>query len=282
MPDQEMDAEVLTPNAPPEVDEATLAEARQMGWQPLEKFRGDPAKWTDAKTYVERGKEIMPLLRANNARLLGELSTVKEQLQAANTAIEQLREVSAEITKERVKAVRKELQAGIRTAREEGNVEEEDALTDKLAELRAAEKETPARAAPQASGAPAVDPAFTRWAAKEENSWFGQDQRRTALAMGIARELREDPANKDLVGLPFYERVAEEVEATLNPKPQRADRVEGSRGSGNGSGGAKSYDALPADAKKVCDRQASQFVGKGFKDLAAWRAHYTSIYFGDQ
>lgn len=276
-------AEGGAPASTPEVDQAILSEARQMGWQPLEKYKGDPEKWVDATTYVSRGREIMPLLRANNAKLLGELSTVREQLKSANDAIEQLRVASAEITAERVKAVKKELLASIRTAREEGNVEQEDELTEKLSELRTAEKAQPAKPVP--SNEPAVDPAFTAWMAKEENSWFGRDRRRTSLAMGIAQELRSDHANDGLVGQAFYERIAEEVEATLNPKPPKADRVEGSRGGGAGGGGnGKSYSSLPAEAKAVCDRQASSFVGEGksFKDLAAWRNHYTKIYYGDQ
>lgn len=281
-----MSEEVVEGGAPAatDVDPAVVAEARQMGWQPQERYKGDPEKWVDAATYVSRGREVMPLLRANNAKLLGELSTVREQLKSATEAIEQLRVASAEITAERVKAVRKELLASIRTAREEGDVEQEDQLTEKLSELRVAEKAQPVKSAP--SNEPAIDPAFTVWAAKEENSWFGRDQRRTSLAMGIARELRSDPANAGLVGQAFYERIAEEVETTLNPRPVRADRVEGSKGGGGGggAGNGKSYSSLPADAKAVCDRQASRFVGEGksFKDVAAWRSHYAKIYYGDQ
>lgn len=267
-----------------EVTPALLQEARQLGWVPQEEFRGDKARWVDAETFVQRGHEIMPLLKANNSRLLEELNSTREQLRQASDAIAQLQTASAEITKERVTAVRKELMAGIRTAREEGDVEKEDQLTDKLAELRAAEKAPVVKPVP-APEAPLIDPAFTTWAASPENSWFGRDKRKTALAMAVAEELRSDPSNKMLVGLPFYDRVAREVEIVLNPPPPpRSDRVEGSRGGAGGSGGSKSgYNALPADAKLICDRQASQFVGKpGFKDEAAWRSYYAKVYFGDQ
>lgn len=264
---------------------AVLAEARQLGWVPREEFRGDPARWTDAETFVQRGHEVMPLLRANNTRLLEELTAVRAQLKEMHGTVEALQAADAEITKERVAAVKKELMAGIKAAREDGDVETEVALTGELAGLKAAEK-APPPAPPQKPADPAVDPAFTAWAALPENQWFGRDKRRTALAMGIAEELRGDRANDRLVGIPFYERVAAEVEATINPRQPPVDRVEGSRGGSGGSGGAgraRTYASLPADAKAVCDRQAKQFVGKpGFKDVAAWNAHYVKVYFGDE
>ena len=43
--------------------------AAQMGWVPVDKFRGDPAHWVDAETFVKKGEEVMPILRANNRRL---------------------------------------------------------------------------------------------------------------------------------------------------------------------------------------------------------------------
>lgn len=273
--------QVVETPAATESSKAVLAEARQLGWVPLEEFRGDQSRWVDAEAFVQRGHEIMPLLKANNNRLLEELTTVRGQLKQATEAIEQLQMASAEITKERVAAVRKELVTSIRTAREEGNIEDEDRLTEKLAELKAAERAEPA---PKKIEAPVVDPAFTTWAMQPENAWFGKDRRRTSLAMAIAEELRADPANNRLVGVPFYEKVAAEVEATVSPP--RPDRVEGSRGGAGGSGsgaGGKGYAALPADARAACDKQGKQFIGKpGFKDAAAWNAYYAKIYFGDQ
>ena len=41
---------------------------QQLGWAPKESFRGDPQLWMDAKTYVNRGEQIMPILRKNNQK----------------------------------------------------------------------------------------------------------------------------------------------------------------------------------------------------------------------
>ena len=37
-------------------------EAITLGWVPQDQFKGDPAKWTDAETFVARGKEKVVLL----------------------------------------------------------------------------------------------------------------------------------------------------------------------------------------------------------------------------
>ena len=44
-------------------------EARTLGWVPAEEFKGDPNRWVDAETFVERGHTVMPILRKNNERL---------------------------------------------------------------------------------------------------------------------------------------------------------------------------------------------------------------------
>lgn len=68
-----------------------VAEARQLGWVPQEEFRGDQSRWVDADSFVKRGHEVMPILKANNARLMGEVTSLKATLTEATQAIAQLR-----------------------------------------------------------------------------------------------------------------------------------------------------------------------------------------------
>lgn len=262
-----------------------IAEARQLGWVPQEEFRGDQSRWVDADSFVKRGHEVMPILKANNARLMGEVTSLKATLTEATQAIAQLRETSEEITRERVAAAKASVISQLKQAKEAGDVDAEMALTDQLTDIRAAEKVDKAK--PAAPEAPAIDPAFTSWAARPENSWFGSDRRRTSLAMGIAQELRGDPANAGLVGTAFYEKVAREVEVTLGDRKPAADKVEGARnsgssGSGTGAGG-KGYSGLPPEAKAACDKQGAKFIGKpGFKTESDWRSYYAKLYFAGE
>lgn len=287
MPEALETTEVVETSEPKTVDPKVEAEARELGWVPEKDFRGDKTRWVDAESFVRRGHEIMPILRQNNSRLLNEVNSLKEQLRESTAAIEDLRKVSSEITRARVAEAKREVLAGIRAAREAGDVEVEDRLTDQLSELKQAETAAKAPApAPKPTAEAEVDPAFTAWAARPENSWFGRDRRKTSLAMGIAQELRDDPSNSHLRGEAFYRAVADEVDHVLTGGPPPTNKVEGSRGGAGGNGGStgrgKTYNDLPADAKAVCDKQASRFVGKGFKDTDAWRKHYTSIYFADE
>src|SRR5574337_273561 len=63
-----------------EIDEALIQEARSMGWQPKEEFKGNPDNWTEPAEYVERGKRILPIITENNRRLKNELLTTTKKL----------------------------------------------------------------------------------------------------------------------------------------------------------------------------------------------------------
>jgi hypothetical protein len=264
-----------------------LTEARALGWVPKEEFRGDPARWSDAESFVRRGHEVLPILRQNNKQLVGELQRVQEESAQTRQALEALQASTEEIVKDRVAAAKRDLLTKIKEARDEGDVEAEVRLTDELADVRAKEKSLTAAPPPPAPAAPPIDPAFAAWRAQPENAWFGSDRRRTSLAMGIAQELRADPNNAHLQGAAFYQKVADEVNAMLAPKGAPSpDKVSGSRPSGGGGsgsdGGGKSYNDLPPEAKEACNKQAKRFAGTAaFKDEAAYRQHYTKLYFAE-
>jgi hypothetical protein len=76
---------------------------------------------------------------------------------------------------------------------------------------------------------------------------------------------------------------------TDNPHREAPPRVEGGRPSGDGAAGggdsAHSFDALPAEAKAACNKQSkdARLVGPGkkYKDVAAYRQYYLSMYYGE-
>lgn len=262
-------------------------EARGMGWVPQEEFRGDPERWVDAETYVERGKTVMPLLKANNRKLEEQVQSLTAEARkmqalfaASQEAISELQKVHNEHTKAAVEKARKDLLAELRVAKEEGNVELEVQLTDQLTDMKAAEKAAAAAPAPSAQPpADALHPDFKAW--QTENPWFGSDERKTMRAMGIAQELRSDPDNDKLVGRDFFNRVMEVMEERTTGV-SRSTKVGGTRPSGGpgSGGGALTYADLPPDAKEACDRQGKKLVGEGraFKDMDAWRKYYVNLY----
>lgn len=276
-------------------DASPEVRARELGWVPKAEFRGGEDRWVDAETFVKRGEEIMPLLKANNHRLQSEVDALKAQLGSAQAAIKEsqesmsaLIEHQTEATKAAVKETKDRLKVQLREARTTGDWEAVDLLEEQIDAVKQTESDMAAKKpkptpAPTAAPVPKVDPEFESWA--KDNPWFGKDKRRTALTLAVAQELRDDPSNKDLLGRAFFQKAAEEADSTLNPG-QRASKVEtssGSSGSGGGGGG-KGFDALPADAKAVCARQAERLVGKNraFKDMKSWQAHYAAQYFAQE
>lgn len=277
--------------------------ASQLGWKPQEQFQGDPSKWVSAEEFLDRADHVMPILRENNRRLQGELESerkAREKLELAlsdmRDSVEAMKEYQTKETERAVKQAREALLTQLRQAKTDGDVDLEVRLTSELsqvdADLRAAEvakaeeKETAEKAkgekAPTAK--PELDPAFLRWQGR--NEWYGKDPRKTAIANGIAMELRRDPSNNTLIGDAFFSSVDKEIadvfERLYGEKGAGA-KVEGGGGGGGSrsQGGKKTFASLPADAKETCERQASRMVGpnRAFKDMASWQKHYAEQYY---
>lgn len=269
------------------------AEAKSLGWQPKEEFKGDPNRWVDAETYVARGQEIMPILKANNSKLQKDLEAVRaENAELRNTvtanqeAIEALKEFNSEATRRQATLSRKDIIAQIKTAREAGDVDREFELREQLDEVQEAleeaeEEKTEPRNGKEAK-ASTYDPKPDIDAWKQANPWYGQDEVRTDMYNGIAARMRQDPKNKNLFGRAFLDAVAEETDKRLKSfEPQRDDKAAGGRHSGGDSvTRGRSYADLPADAKAACDRQGTRLIGPGraYKTQAEWRAAYCERY----
>ncbi|MGH9428537.1 MAG: hypothetical protein ACRD2L_19795 [Terriglobia bacterium] len=280
--------------------------AKELGWMPKDEFRGDPAQWVDAKSYVERGETMLPLIKANNRRLTTEvtalrqeLNAAKETLKASQESIEALKEFNSDANRKAMKRQIAVTKASLIQAKKDNDVEAEVELTTQLQDeslaLRDAEgkpDEPPAKTVGKTGSTNGGDDAdFTKsseWKAwTVDNPWFGTDKRRTALAMGIADELRNDPATSKLRGRPYLDRVTEEVEKVFSPAASSGkSKVEhsGSRGAGGGGSGGKSYADLPQDAREICERQAGRLVGDGraYKTKEEWRAAYAETYYAEE
>lgn len=277
---------VIESVAAPEIQ----AKAEKLGWIPPTRFKGEPERFVDAQEYLDRGEQVLPIVKEHNRRLQGEVEALrsesaatKKALQAATEAIDDLRERHSAETQRAVEAAKTDLKTRLAAASEAGDHAAIAEITGMMIELREANEETPPppKKKPE-EPAPVTIPAFQReWNA--ENPWYGTDRRRTQLALGIAQELRE--AGTTLTGRDFLDKVKEELDTMLGDKREPTSKVEGARSSGNGGGsrgsGGKSFSALPAEAKAACDADAKQFVGKGkrYETLDAWRKRYTEIYF---
>lgn len=264
------------------------AEAHKLGWIPPARFKGDPSRFVDADTYIERGETVLPIVKEQNKRLHAQLTEQSTQLrkleEALTTATKAIGDLEEKNTVDRQRALddaKAQLKAQLAQASEDGDHALIAELTGKMVEVQATQvavpKVEPART-PPAFVAP---PELKEWNA--ENPWYGTDRRRTSLALGIAQELKD--AGETATGRAFLDLVAAEVEVTLGGKTTpSASKVEGAGRSGEeprGSGGKKGYAALPAEAKAACDVDLKKFVGAGkrYKTAAEWQAQYATLYF---
>lgn len=269
--------------------------ALSMGWKPLDKFAGDPAKWVDAKTFVDRGEHFLPLVKADRDKLRSqvdglsaELQETKRLFQASQEAIEELKKFQDENTRRQVEVAKANWVKQLKDARSNDDVEGELAAQAEINKLDRALEAKPVAAPPPPAAAPApaaADPVFTAWAA--ENSWFSTDKRKTALAMAVAQEFRTPGhPNAQLQGRAFFDKITEEVNAVFEPATRSVSKVAGGRPSGQGGGATRTYTYadLPEEAKSACDSFARKLAGPGraYKTVEDWQAHYTKQYFSGE
>ena len=266
-----------------EAPEATQheTEARSQGWVAKEEFRGSENDWVDAETFVRRGREIMPILRKNNEKLLKELGEAKKDAEEARQAAREFREYQKEQFERKGKELESQLEqlkVAKRDAINEGSGDRvlaiDDAMDD-IKEQRLQAKEDLKAAELKAKEVPQVttDPILNEW--MDKNEWFGKDARLTGMANGLGVELRRE--NPSLQGKAFLEKLDLELAEMIPAKFGKKTAFNPMEGSTNGtarpsvSSGKKSYNNLPSDAKSACDK----FVKQGLMTKEQYVAEYS-------
>lgn len=263
-----------TENAPentPAVDYEK--EARLQNWVPLEEFRGPKEDWIDAKDFVERGKQINPILRANNERLLRDLEKTKAQMEELRATTEEFKKFQKDAFDRKAKALQDEIVA-LREEKKRAisagdgakavDIDDQiDALKEEQVSAKEAAKEAEKPAPKQETP---VDPDLTQWMAN--NSWYARDR-----AMAEVANYEADKISRiypELKGKAFLDKLDEALDQTFNPEKLGRQKKEKPRSPVMGAShentpsrksGERSFDDLPADAKAAYAR----FVKQGIK-----------------
>lgn len=274
--------------------EAEVREAASMGWADKDKWRGNPDDWVDAKHFLEKAQHVLPIVRSHNDRLkqdlaardqqIAQLAEQQRQTTAALRALEESNEEQVELQRTETVA---EVKAQIAAASRDGDHERVAELTEKLVDLKT----------PVPPKRDAGDTGDNRQASQikilpEVQDWMNahpeyKEGRRAVLGAQIMHELKQ--AGNRNTGVALLEDVAAEVEKFLGGNPGGgASKVSGGNGgngrlNGDSSGPRqKGYQELPSDAKQTCDRMSERFVGKKYKDAAAWRNAYAKQYWAQE
>lgn len=219
--------------------------AMAMGWTPKGQFKGDPEKWVDAETFVKRGEEFLPFLKANNRRLEQAHDRAVAKIAALEKAVQtSIQHISRADQRAYAKA-RADLDVELEQYAAAGNVEAVKAVTKDILDLQ---NETTAKA-----DVPDVPAEMAAW--QEANPWYGTDKALTAAVRAIADDVFEEGYTGKAQLAEVDRRIRAEFPAKFakptNPNRKLPGAVEGVGTAPRRSG--KTYSDLPPEARAMCD-----------------------------
>lgn len=250
-----------------EISPDIIAKAEKMGWTPKDQFKGDPDKWRPADEFVERGENMLPLLR----------SQVKRQERQIAELTATVKDFTEHLSKADKRAYDKAL-ADLKEARaaaiKAGDGETFDKVDDAIADLR--DKMKPKEAPPQQQDSIPPDE-FNEWLSR--NKW-ANDEEMQHIGVGIRHALFKQ--HPDATPIELLDLVAKEVKRRFpekfeNPRRNTAAAVEGA--APPRKSGGKTYADLPAEARAACDRMAKNGYADKPKEMAEFKAAYVKQYF---
>ncbi len=100
-------------------------EARSMGWQPPDEFKGAGKQFVDAKTFVERGEQLIPFMKA-------QMKHLNDQIKEQNKQITKLTKAEQSA----YDSAMTDLKAQMKSAVESGDVDKFDKIEAKIDKLR--------------------------------------------------------------------------------------------------------------------------------------------------
>lgn len=226
-------------------------QAREMGWRPKEEFKGDDSKWVDAETFVKRGEDILPIVRANAKK-------DREALEAARAEIAEMKKTFGEFKKYHSQTERRAYERAMRDleerqaeAVEAGDLKAVREITKEMTDL-SKDVQTDGNGDPYESEDHKGE--LARW--KGENPWFEKDSVMTGAAIAIASELEA----QGVKGKAQMDEVAKRIKAEFPHKFENERRkvpaaVEGASPPRKGG---KTRSDLPPEARAQMDKWVKQ------------------------
>lgn len=239
--------------------------ARLMGHIALEDFKGDPDKWVDAATFVERAEHELPIALGTIKNLERKLDRVERRFSEVSATLESFNKYhQTTLQKEQAKAT-SEYQRGIdhaqsqmREAAELGDVDAFDAAKAKQDKIikEASDLEDFKTVKPDDNGKPKIDPEINRaWV--EDNLWFLKNFKMNKFAKECGDFLAQ--AQPELTQKDQLAEIAKMVKEEYpdyfsNSNRTKSDAVGGGDNTAAPAGGRKrGYNDLPGIAKAMCD-----------------------------
>lgn len=167
-----------------------LDEAFAQGWVPKEQWTGKEDEWTDAETFVRRGREINPILRKTLKRKDAEIDALRRELNEMKGTVTELAEHRNKIEKLAYERALKDLKAQKKAAMVDQDFERVAEVDEAIDQLRDAKPDDKPKVKDDKKDAPNVDPRITSW--MERNPWYNdrpENADLVAYANGISNQL---------------------------------------------------------------------------------------------
>lgn len=245
----------------PELSEAEQ-KASRLGWVPKDQFKGDPEKWRPAEEFLDRGMNMLPLLQRDNDRLHKGMSRLEKRLEEQARTFEEFQKYNEKAEERAYRRAKAELEAKLEASVQTGDVAAAKQATQELADLETERPKVVEKPKEVEKNKP--DPVFQDWIA--ENTWFNSDPALTGYATKVFGQLE-----KSMPGKTHAELLAETKRKVMekfpedfgiNPKRDSAPSVSApNEAGGPGRKKGKTYDDLPPDAKRACDKYVKTIPG---------------------
>lgn len=249
-----------------QIDEPTVEDrAREMGWRPKEEFKGDDTKWVDAETFVKRGEEILPILRATAKKDREALEAAKAEIAEMKKTFSEFKRYHSATEQRALEKARKELEREMAEAVE---AKDHQAVREIANEMASLSKDVRTDDDGNDMGSPQMVAFKEEW--ERENPWINTDPDLKAYAFGIC----QDMAAKGVKPKDQLIEAAKKVRQAFPHKFENERRkapaaVEGSTPQRKAG---KTRSDLPPEARQTMDRWVKQGL--------ITEARYLKDYFG--
>jgi len=225
--------------------------ARNMGWldkEEFEKVGGNPDQWRPADEFLERGENIMPILKERLTKLEDSLSAKSSQLEKVTNSLTKFAEFHKGTYKRAYEKAKRDIQIVMQQAREDGDFEAYEAAVNEKTRLENEEK--------QISGEQSTDVVPEFYDFQKANPWYGKDLAMTVFIDAIGGDIAKRVSND----VEFYAELEKAARQEFPHKFTRvtANAVEGGGGSSDGgSNNKKTWRDLPKEAQEAYIREFS-------------------------
>lgn len=245
-----------------EIVDETEEQAKAQGWSPIDEWKGDPDKWVDAKTFIDKGERIAAIKKERTDHMANEIrelrSLIVEQKDMAKKArLQGYQQALQEVEARQFAAVENVDTDAFKKAKED-----EKSI---LKQINEESKEDPKPVVDETE----VTRVFDEW--KAENQWYTKAETEDLDLYVFANSISNVIQNETgYGGKKLYDEVTKRVKKTFphkfgNPRRNDAGSVESGAEVSLKKKSGKTKDDLPAEAKNTFKRLEKQFAAQGIK-----------------